>query len=45
MDDEKKFNVDEDVNQTESTVVTGLYRFNFLFMNGVNCETKLRETI
>ena len=33
----EKLNVDDkDVNQTESTGVTGLYRFNFLFMNGVN---------
>ena len=48
MDDEKKLNVDDkDVNQTESTVVTGLYRFNFLFMNGINqkqnCERLYRS--
>ena len=37
----EKLNVDDkDVNQTESTGVTGLYRFNFLFMNGVNQKQK-----
>ena len=45
MDDEEKFNVDEDVNQTESTLVTGLYRFNFQFVNDVNCENIVRDYI
>ena len=44
----EKLNVDDkDVNQTESTGIAGLYRFNFLFMNGVNqkqnCERLYRS--